>query len=568
MRRIPVRHFLTLSASAVMAITLASDGMAQSIAGPYLAGRSAALARDYDAAAQYYGRVLSRDRANAEMLENATVANVSRGAIDRALPSARQIEEQGLQSQIAHLVVTAGLAKDGRYADLLARDWKERTIGPLVDGLIVAWAHLGKGDATAALAEFDQLSEEPGLKGFAMYHKAMALASVGDMERAEAIFADGDAGGLARTRRGVLARAQILSQLGRANDALASIDEAFGTRADPELDGVRAKLADDVAMPFTYVRNAQDGMAEVFYSVAAALTSEAGEDYTLLFARAAEYLRPDHVDAVLLNATLLSTLGQFDLAIDAYRNVPTQSAAFHAAELGRADALNRNGKADAAIEVLEQLSRSHPELAVGQTEIGDLQRTAKDFEHAAVAYSKALELTPEGDRSEWFLHYARGIAYEQLDDWPNAEADFRKALELRPDQPQVLNYLGYSMVEKKMNLDEALDMIERAVEARPDSGYIIDSLGWVLYRLGRYAEAVEPMEKAVQLEAVDPIVNDHLGDVYWAVGRYREAEFQWHRALSFEPTEEDAARIRRKLEIGLDAGLAEEGAEPLKLVRD
>jgi tetratricopeptide (TPR) repeat protein len=152
--------------------------------------------------------------------------------------------------------------------------------------------------------------------------------------------------------------------------------------------------------------------------------------------------------------------------------------------------------------------------------------------------------------------------------WDKAEADFRSALERNPDQPQVLNYLGYSMVEKGINLDEALSMIERAVEARPDSGYIIDSLGWVLYRLGRYDEAVEPMEKAVEIEAVDPIVNDHLGDVYWAVGRTREAEFQWHRALSFEPKEEDAARIRRKLEVGLDVVLEEEGAPALKLATD
>jgi tetratricopeptide (TPR) repeat protein len=133
-----------------------------------------------------------------------------------------------------------------------------------------------------------------------------------------------------------------------------------------------------------------------------------------------------------------------------------------------------------------------------------------------------------------------------------------------------LNYLGYSLVEKRKNLDEALDMIERAVAARPDSGYIVDSLGWVLYRLGRYDEAVGHMERAVELMPVDPVVNDHLGDVFWAVGRKREAEFQWKRALSFIRAgegdgEADPDRIRRKLEVGLDVVLAEEGAEPLKV---
>jgi Flp pilus assembly protein TadD len=142
----------------------------------------------------------------------------------------------------------------------------------------------------------------------------------------------------------------------------------------------------------------------------------------------------------------------------------------------------------------------------------------------------------------------------------------RKALELEPNQPQVLNYLGYSFVDRGEKLDEALAMIQRAVAGQPDSGYILDSLAWAYYRLGRYDEALVPMEQASLLEPVDPVVTDHLGDVYWAVGRTREAEFQWHRALSFEPIEKDAARIRLKLEKGLDAVLATEGAAPLKPV--
>ncbi|MEL6934978.1 MAG: tetratricopeptide repeat protein, partial [Pseudomonadota bacterium] len=163
--------------------------------------------------------------------------------------------------------------------------------------------------------------------------------------------------------------------------------------------------------------------------------------------------------------------------------------------------------------------------------------------------------------------------YERLGIWESAEADFRKALELNPDHPQVMNYLGYSLVEKRIKLDEALDMIERAVKAQPDSGHIVDSLGWVLYRLGRYEEAIGHMERAAELMPVDPVVNDHLGDVLWAVGRFFEAEFQWKRALSFvdedKPSPDiDPDRIRRKLEVGLDVVLEEEGAEPLKVAED
>jgi tetratricopeptide (TPR) repeat protein len=279
------------------------------------------------------------------------------------------------------------------------------------------------------------------------------------------------------------------------------------------------------------------------------------------------------VDALLLNAVLLEELGQYDLAIAAYKAVPNDHTASHAAELGRAAALRRSDKVDAAIEVLEQLARRFPDMAVVQSTLGDVLRQKEDYADAVKAYDRAIDLIPEGGRGRWFTHYARAIAHERLDNWTEAEADFRKALELNPEQPQVLNYLGYSMVEQQVNLDEALDMIERAVAKEPDSGYIVDSLGWVLYRLGRYEEAVGHMEHAVELMPVDPVVNDHLGDVYWAVGRAREAEFQWKRALSFvDPantdSEADPDRMRRKLEVGLDAVLEMEGAPPLKVAND
>jgi tetratricopeptide (TPR) repeat protein len=270
---------------------------------------------------------------------------------------------------------------------------------------------------------------------------------------------------------------------------------------------------------------------------------------------------------------LLEELGQYDIAIEAYKQVPSDHTASHAAELGRAAALRRSDKPDAAIEVLEQLARRFPDMAIVHSTLGDVLRGQDAYVEAVASYDKALKLTSEDDRGRWFAYYARAISHERLDNWELAEADFRAALVLNPDQPQVLNYLGYSMVEKQVNLDEALEMIERAVAARPDSGFIVDSLGWVLFRLGRYDEAVGHMERAVELMPVDPVVNDHLGDVYWSVGRTREAEFQWNRALSFvDPTEVDGEadpdRMRRKLEVGLDAVLVEEGAEPLKVAND
>ena len=546
---------------------------AETSAGAYLAGRVALFNSDFDEAATYYTKALTRDTANPALMEHVVTAQLALGRIESALPVARRMEEMGLSSQMANMVIIADMIGQGEYDGLLGRATEEDGISPLVDGLMLAWAHMGAGSVSQALEQFDTVADDNGLRGFAMYHKALALASVGDFEGAEAIFADTSDGTAVLSRRGALAYAEILSQLERNGDAADMLRDAFGPGADPAVNSMIQRLDGGETLPFTHVRGARDGMAEIFFSIAVVLNGETASDYALIYSRMANYLRPDHIDAVLLSAELLDEVGQYDLSVETYKLVPKDSPDYHAAELGRAEALRRAAKPDAAIEVLERLAIDYPTQAPVQSALGGLFRQQEDYASAAAAYDRALELTPETSRNRWFLLYARGIAHERLDHWDEAEADFRAALDLNPEQPQVLNYLGYSLVEKQEKLDEALDMIKRAVASRPDSGYIVDSLGWVLYRLGRYEEAVGHMEDAVSLMPVDAVVNDHLGDVYWAVGRRMEAEFQWRRALSFvDPTdadsEADPERIRRKLEVGLDRVLEEEGAPPISVAND
>lgn len=560
-------QFLKTVAITALLATTSLPVHADSMAGAYLAARQASYGSDYAEAARYYSDALAKDPSNPLLQENAVLAFLSLGQIDRAMPIARKMDADGHQSQLAEMAITAGLVEDENYAELVAR-LEGAGVGPLVDGLMKAWAQIGRGAMSEALAAFDEVSKEQGLGGFAAYHKALALASVGDFEGAHAIFLEGAMNGMQSTRRGVVSEVEILSQLERNEDAMQRLDTAFGADLDPELRMLRERLEAGEVLPFTHVGSAADGIAEVYFSIANALRNEANADYTLLYARLAEFLRPDHTEALLLTAELLETLGRYELASQTYQKVSADDPSFHAAELGRAEALREAGKIEAAMEVLESLTRSQPDLPYVHTALGDLRRQEKDFEGAITSYDTAISLYDTLEMRQWFLFYARAISHERLDNWEAAEADFRKALELNPEQPQVLNYLGYSLVEKQIKLDEALDMIERAVAARPDSGYIVDSLGWVLFRLGRYEEAVGHMERATELMPVDPVVTDHLGDVYWAVGRKLEAQFQWRRALSFvdEETAEEAKpdRIRRKLEVGLDVVLEEEGAEPLK----
>ena len=528
--------------------------------GAYLAARIAEAENDFRAASVWYGKAIIADSGNAQLLDGAILAEIGVGDFGLAIDAARLRKSLGEEpSQLAEVALIADEAQREDYAAIIAAAKDRRDMGDLANSLVVAWAKVGEGKMSEALEDFDAVTKKKGYEAFGYYHKALALASVGDFEGADEILSGKAAGPITVMRRGVFAHAQILSQLERNADAIALLDQTFGTAPDPVVDAVRHRLQAGEPIPFDTVTSARDGIAEVFFTISTALNGEADPVYTLLHLRVAGYLRPDHSDALLMTADVLDQLAQHDLAAETFAAFPPDDPNYVTAEVGRASALRSQGKSDAAIEALQTLARSHGDLLGVQFALADLLRSEERFDEAEVAYSAAIDLATAAKSENWVLYFYRGICHEQSKDWAPAEADFRKALELNPTQPQVLNYLGYGLVDRGENLDEALGMIEKAVAADPEQGYIIDSLAWARFKLGRYAEALEPMERASLLEPVDPIVTDHLGDVYWMNDRKLEARFQWRRALSFKPTEADKARILRKLEVGLDAVMADEG---------
>lgn len=535
--------------------------------GAYLAARAAEAGADFRVAAGWYARALMADPSNISLMEGSIYSNLNLGEIGLAAEVARNIKAKGQTSQLADMALLADEAQREDYAAIVKAAGEGREAGPLIDELSLAWAIFGEGRMSDALAEFDKVSHTQGGEAFGLYHKAMALALAGDFEAADAILSGKTNPPINLNRRGVIARIQILSQLERRDEALKLLEQAFGTDPEPGIDAMRDTLKAGEALPFTAIRSARDGIAEVFFTVATVTNGEANPGTTLLHARVAAALRPDHSEALLLSAAMLESLNRYDLAAEAYAAFPADDPAFYSAEIGRADALYELGNKDAAIEAIQGVARHYPQLIVAQTALGDILRRDERWSAALPAYDAAIKLAGEPKPPHWVLFFSRAICHERMGNWPAAEADFRKALALNPGRPEVLNYLGYALVERGEKLDEALKLIQEAVAAAPRQGYIIDSLAWAYFTLGRYDEALAPMEKASLLEPVDPIVTDHLGDVYWAVGRTREAEFQWHRALSFGPEEKEATRIRRKIEIGLDAVLAEEGATPLAEVK-
>ena len=565
---VPNRLFRSLCLAALLGHAAPAALMAEADAGSYLAARQAGFANDYERAATYFDDALAGDPTNPGLLESAIIARIRLGDFAGTAPYLQTLSDEGLKSQIGNVARLVNAAEGGDWSSVHTLFESGETVGPLVDGLAQGWAFVGEGQMDQAIETFDEMIGTSGLKSYGLYHKALALAYVGDFEGADTILSMSAADGLQPTRRGVLAHAEVMNQLGRGPDALDLIDKSFGPSPDPVVALLRERIDAGESFVFSLIPDAKAGMAEMYLSVAQTLQSEADPSYVLIYARAAQALAPKDPEAILLSAQLLEALERYDLANATYSEIGPDNPAYLNAELGRAAALRSAGKLDQATEVLQALARSHPDVALVHASLGDILRQSKDMKGANAAYTTALSLYAADDVSAWFAHYTRGITFEQLGDWPAAEADFRKALELNPGQPSILNYLGYSLVERQENLDEALAMIEEAVAAQPDNGAIVDSLGWVLFRLGKYQESIVHMEQAAALEPVDPVVNDHLGDVLWSVGREQEARFQWQRALSFGPEEKDAVRIRRKLEIGLDAVLAEEGADPLAVARE
>ena len=552
---------------AVLALAIVGNGPVN--AGPdpgsYLAARQAILAHNFSEASQQFSVALAADPANPYLLENAMTSYIALGQMDRAIPIAEAIVDFGYDSQIANLTLMNANAKAGNWAGIFNALQAGRSVGPLVDGLAQGWAHLGQGDMTRAAESFDQVIEANGMMIYGLTHKAYALASVGDFEGAEAILSGQIPGGMRYSRQSAVAHAQILSQLDRSEDALKIIDGVFGTQMDSTIAQLRAQIVDGQSVAYDAVRTPAQGLADLAHVIAGIVAEDAPKPFTLMYARSAMYLWSENTPAVLMTARLLEDLEQYDLANSVYASVSPDDPSFHAAELGRAEVLRAAGRNDAAIEVLEALTRNYPDLPAVFATKGDTFRQAERYDEAIAAYSRALDLYSATDSARWFVHYTRGISNHKVDNWPSAEADFRAALDLQPDHPQILNYLGYSLVERGEKLEEALQMIETAAAARPDNGAIVDSLGWVYFQLGRYEEAVVHLERAASLEPVDPVINDHLGDAFWAVGREIEARFQWNRALSFNPEEKDVLRIRDKLQRGLDLVLVDEGLAPIRI---
>lgn len=562
---VPIRLRVLAGAGLALVLPVMLPAPAAAIENPgaFLGARSAERAGDARMAAELYGRAAAADPGNPDLLARAMFHSVSAGDVADALPFAERLGPLDPRNRYRTLLLAVEEIRAGAFPTAIARlDAERDEVGALFHGLLKGWS-LSVDDLAAADAAFDGLGATDGLKAIGAYHRALAHAVAGDPETAARILEAEMPDAFSGDRRALRGRAEILAATGRQARALEAIDLALSRGlTDPELSALRARIAAGEPVSFALVPDATAGSAEALHTLGLLLGArEQSRSFAIFVLQLALHLRPDNPEARFALADHFQAEGQHELAIAVLDAVPEASPNHVEAETERAGALIGAGRTEAGIAALESLTRAHPEALRPAAALAGALRRAERFGECAEAYGRAIALLGPEQPRHWGYFYERGICHERSGMWDPAEADFRKALALDPGQPLVLNYLGYSLVELGRNLPEAEDMIRRAVTARPDDGYIVDSLAWVLYRLGRYEEAVAPMERAVALVPSDPILNDHLGDVLWMVGRRLEARFQWRRALSFGPEEKEIGRIRRKLEVGLDRVREEEAAQ-------
>lgn len=538
----------------------------ETFAGSYLMAQHAIATRDTVAAARYLNQALHRDPGNGPLMEQTLVFQLAAGDIAGAMRVAERLARLAPDHRMAQTVLAVRDIRRGGFEAL-----RERIAGhpdgfhPLTGGLLAAWGAMGQGDTDAALATLAEIGDSGLLGAFAGFHEGLVLMLADDPEGAVDAFERVRSVLGARSARIIEAEAAALRALGRDDEALAIYEEADrGRLPDAGLTAAKVRLADGLqALPL--VATVEEGAAEALFGLAGLLSGEEDSRIAIAHARLALHLRPDLEAATLMIAGLFVADEQPGLAAATFAGIAEDSPNRLRADIGRAEALQALDRTEEAEDLLRRLIAAKPGIAEPHLALGDLLRRERDWEPCAEAYGTAIDLLAADDRATWGLYYHRGICFERAGLWDDAEADFLKALELEPDQPLVLNYLGYSWVEQRRNLDKAKAMIRLAVEQRPDDGYITDSLGWVLYRMGDFEGAVEWLEKAVSLAPHDPVINDHLGDALWKVGRRHEARFQWRRARGLDPEPDDLARIKRKLEVGLDLVLDEERAAAERL---
>ena len=521
--------------------------------GFYLAGKHAEELRDYPAAAAWFDKAVLIDPAAPELISRDFLMAVGAGDFDHAGQLAPEELQLDSTDALAQLVIIVERMKAGdsngaiKHAASLPQDGLHRFVAPLA----LAWTKMGGGDLVGADAALQQLDKFNGFAPLKYFQLGLLYDFAGHTNKADDFY-----------NKTLEASGQLNWRL---TDAIANFYERHGKEKEARSlyqkfidQNIGSEIAQSVLAartpgpPKPMIGSASDGLAEALFDLASVLNQPETMDLGLVYDRFALALKPDFRLAQLLLSDILTAQDEYEQSLAVLDQIPRSSPYSWSARLRIAANLDSLDRTDEAVAQLREMIADSPKSISADVQLGDILRNKKQFAEAAAAYDDAIKRAEaQGLPDRWTLFYDRGVSYERAGDWPKAEADLEHALELKPDQALVLNYLGYSWIDKGEKLDQGMKMIEKAVSLRPEDGYIVDSLGWAHYRTGDFTGAVQYLERAVELVPDDATINDHLGDAYWRAGRHLEARYQWERALQFGPDKEDIPPIEGKLAHGL-----------------
>jgi tetratricopeptide (TPR) repeat protein len=544
---------------------LGPDEVSTSVLGNYLAGRFARATQDTKDAAKFYERALTRDPSNEVLLDQAFQMETMSADWPKAIPLAEQLAATQQSHRMSQFLLGVAAFKNGDYskAEDHFKAASENPIGELTSAIALGWSRLAAGDADGALSAVDLPKQPDWAQFYLRYHRGLIADLAGRKAVAGAAFEKMFSQD-SRTLRTSLAYAQHAAHYGDFKLARQIMKEQLSkTQGDahPLAKEMLDRINKREKTPLL-ITSPTEGLAEVYYGLGEALTGEGGVSLGTIYLQLALYVKPDHAFALAALANAQEVAHRYQDAIVTYDKIPQGTPLQSAIDIRKAFNLNSLEKTDEAKAILERLAAKDPKDVRPLEALGNIYRARKEYAQAVTYFTRAIAVLGKPDKRQWGYYYARGTAYERLKNWPAAEADLKKALAMAPDQPLVLNYLGYSWVDQGKHLKDGMRLIEKAVQLKPDDGYIVDSLGWAHYKRGDFKEAVRYLERAVEIKPEDPTLNDHLGDAFWKVGREREARFQWNQALSLSPEPEDVEKIKTKIERGLDSeGLAKNASK-------
>lgn len=523
-----------------------------SLLGSYVAGRLARSVRDNEKAAQYYRRAMDKDPTNRAILEEAFQLEVASGHWDEAKRLAQALSNNNYDNRIAQffLGVDAFRHKNYKAADQYFASAGKGPVAELTSVLARGWTSMAEGHVKSAFGQFKGLGKAEWLAHFERLHRSMMADLSGKSALAQQSYAEA----YRKTPNNPRIAEAYARHAGHWGDkALAEkLLAPFTSHTSPN--PLLKSLGDEIGkggQPKFIVNSPAEGLAEVFYGIGEALAIDGGADAGQIYLQLALFANPDFVTARHALAELYDQLRLYDQALASYSFIPEESPLWLNAQIRKALDLNVLKRDNEAKELLQKLIDKDSADVRTLYAMGNILRAAKEYGEAVKYYDKLISLISAPEKRDWTYFYARGVCHERLKSWPLAEADLKKALDLDANQDSVLNYLGYSWVDQNQNLPEAMELIRKAVQLKPNDGYFVDSLGWAFYRQKDYVQAVKYLERAVELRPDDPVINDHLGDAYWRVDRKLEAQYQWSQSLTLQPEADDAAKTRSKLQSGL-----------------